>query len=116
VRARADGLANAEAAAELIGSCRWLGRYDFVEDFVEIGRGGLRNDTVMAVIDWQAAVTALDAGRLPCSSSEGRLLRIAASIAGHVPVCLGAVLGGLDEDNIALVVGAVQHANGARRG
>ena len=36
----------------------------------------------MAVVDWEAAVAALEAGRLPCSGGEGRILRLAASIAG----------------------------------
>ena len=113
VRAYAGGVAHAEAAAELlIGDGRWLQRDDFVDGFLDIGPGGLRGDTVMAVIDWAGAVAALDAGRLSCSSGEGRVLRIAASIAGEVAVCVGTVLGGLDEDRIALIAWAVRHANG----
>jgi len=113
VRAYADGVAHAEAAAELlIGDRRWLEREDFVAGFIDIGPGGLFGDTVMAVIDWAGAVAAMDAGRLSCSSGEGRVLRIAASIAGEVAVCVGTVLGGLDEDRIALIAWAVRHANG----
>ena len=39
----------------------------------------------MAAIDWQAAVTALDHGLLPCSSGERHVLRLAASIAAGTP-------------------------------
>jgi hypothetical protein len=68
----------------------------------------------MAFVDWQAAVTALETGRLACSESAGQVLRIAASIAEGVPVDLRAALTGLDEANIALVVRGVLHANGRR--
>jgi hypothetical protein len=115
MRAYAEGLAHVEVAAELlIGHRRWLERDDFVAGFIDIGPGGLLGDTVMAVIDWAGAVAAVDAGLLLCSSSEGRVLRIAASLAGRLPVCVGAVLGGLDEDTIRLIAWAVLHANGGR--
>ncbi len=68
----------------------------------------------MAAVGWEAAVAALEAGRLPCSGGEGRVLRLAASIAGGVAVDLGAALPGLDERNIALVARAVLHAAGHR--
>jgi len=68
----------------------------------------------MAVVDWQAAVTALEAGRLPCSGGEGRILRLAASIGGGVPVDLRSALPGLDERNIAVVARAVLRAAGHR--
>jgi hypothetical protein len=69
---------------------------------------------VMAVVDWEGAVAALEGGRLPCSGGEGRILRLAASMAGGVAVDLGSVLPGLDERNIMLVAGAVLHAAGRR--
>jgi hypothetical protein len=64
----------------------------------------------------RAAVRALGAGRLPCSDSEGHVLRIAASIAGGVPVDLGECLSILDDTNVALVVDAVRHASGRGAG
>jgi hypothetical protein len=65
------------------------------------------------VIRWRAAVHALDTGRLPCSSSEAAVLRIAASLGDEaVGVHLRSVLGGLDSRNIALVTGAIAAANG----
>ena len=78
---------------------------------MEFGRG-IADGTVMAAVDWGAAVAALEAGRLPCSGGEGRMLRLAASVAGGVAVDLGSALTGLDERNITLVAGAVLHAAG----
>ena len=68
----------------------------------------------MAWVHWQAAVAALDGGRLACGDSEAQVLRIAASIAEGVPVDLRGALGGLDEVNVVLVARAVLHANGRR--
>jgi hypothetical protein len=66
-----------------------------------------------AVIRWRAAIHALDAGLLPCSSSEQAILRIAASLGDeHIPVRLRQVLGGLDRRNISLVTAAITTANG----
>jgi hypothetical protein len=114
LRAWAKGVFTAEAAVELlIGHGLWLYRQDFVEIAVESGRG-IADGVAMAAVDWQAAVAALEAGRLPCSGGEGRILRLAASIAGGVAVDLGSALPGLDERNIALVAGAVLHAAGHR--
>lgn len=66
----------------------------------------------MGFVDWQAVVTALDAGRLPCSGSEGQVLRIAASLAEGIPVDLGAAVTGLDQTNLGLVAAAVLAAGG----
>jgi hypothetical protein len=80
---------------------------------VEFGRG-ITGGAAMAAVEWEAAVAALEAGRLPCSGGEGRILRLAASIAGGVAVDLGSALSGLDERNIAGVARAVLHAAGHR--
>lgn len=45
--------------------------------------------TDMAQIDWNAAIPALTAGELPCSGSEHRIIRLAASLAAGIPVDLG---------------------------
>lgn len=67
----------------------------------------------LAVIRWNAAITALEAGQLPCSSSEQAILRIAASLAGPgIAVNLRDNLGSLDHRNIALVTDAIKAANG----
>ena len=66
-----------------------------------------------AVIRWRAAVHALDTGRLPCSTSEEAVLRIAASLGDPaIPVHLRTVLGNLDTRNITLVATAITTANG----
>jgi hypothetical protein len=108
----AKGLFSTEAAVELlIGHGSWLCREDFLEIAVEFGRG-IGDGAVMAAVDWEAAVAAVETGRLPCSGGEGRILRLAASIAGGVAVDLGSVLSGLDERNVAGVARAVLHAAG----
>ena len=68
----------------------------------------------MASVDFAAAVSALEACMLPCSGGEGRVLRIAASIAEGVPVDLREAVTGLDEGNAVLAAGAVLHASGHR--
>jgi len=114
LRAWAKGLFTGEAAVELlIGHGSWLYREDFLEIAVEFGQG-ITDGAVMAAVDWEAAVAALDAGRLPCSGGEGRILRLAASIGGGVAVDLGSALPGLDERNIAAAARAVLHAAGRR--
>ena len=69
----------------------------------------------MAAVDFEAAVRALEAGVLPCSSGEGHVLRIAASIAGGVPVDLREAVSALDHANTMLVARAVLHAAGLGR-
>ncbi len=65
-----------------------------------------------AVIRWRAAIHALNTGRLPCSTSEQAVLRIAASLGDPaIPVHLRQVLGGLDRRNITLVTAAITAAN-----
>src|SRR5262249_59613229 len=65
-----------------------------------------------AAVDFGAAAAALEAGELPCSSGEGRVLRLAASIAAGVLVDLREVLTGLDEASSGLAAAAVLHAAG----
>jgi hypothetical protein len=114
LRVWAKGLFCTEAAVELLirhGS--WLYREDFLEMAVESGQG-IASGVVMAAVDFEAAARALEAGALPCSGGEGRVLRIAASIAGGVPVDLREAMTGLDENNAVLAAAAVLHAAGCR--
>ena len=114
LRTHAKGLYHAEAAVELlIGHKRWLCRSEFVSRFVWVGRA-LVGGGLLAVVDWPAAVKALAAGGLPCSDSEGRVLRIAASIAAGVPIDLSDCLSTLDSTNVVLVARAVLTAGGHR--
>lgn len=99
-----------EAAVELlIGHRSWLVRDDFL-GYVELCCG-FRGE-LMAVIDWQAAWTALEDGHLPCSGGERQLLGVAASIAGGVPVDLCDVVTGLDAAGCVRVAHAVLVAGG----
>ena len=110
----AKGLFSTEAAVELlIGHGSWLYREDFLEIAVEFGQG-VTGGAVMAAVDFEAAARALEAGALPCSGGEGRVLRIAASIAAGVPVDLREAVTGLDDNNAVLAAAAVLHAAGSR--
>lgn len=114
LRAGARGLCAAEAGTELlIRHAVWLHRSDFRDHFVHLDNG-IISDTEMADIDWRAAITALDAGQLPCSGGEGRMLRFAASLVDGIPVNLRDALIGLDSRNIDLIGQAVLHIS--RRG
>jgi hypothetical protein len=95
----------------LIGHQRWLRREDFAR--VVVGRAGRAVTGETSVwIDFDAAVRALEASVLPCSSGEWQILVIAASIAEGLPVDLRDALSGLDEAGVGLVVRAVAHAVG----
>jgi ABC-type transport system involved in cytochrome bd biosynthesis fused ATPase/permease subunit len=70
----------------------------------------------MAAIDWGAAITALQAGELPCSGGERRILQLAAALAAGIPVDLRDTVTGLDNDNAARLLTAIGHATGKRPG
>lgn len=110
LRAWARGIYPDEAGVELlIGHAVFLDRADFTSRFLSIPGDG----DGLAVIDWRAAIAALD-DSLPCSGGENRMLRLAASLAGGIPVNLRDALTGLDDRNIQLVINAVLHASGHR--
>jgi hypothetical protein len=101
-----------QAAVELLIAHRyWLCREDFVGRFVRLVPH-VAGDGVLAVVGWRVAVRALSTGRLPCSGGEGRVLRIAASVAEGVPVDLADCLSTIDSVNIGMVVDAVYRAGG----
>ena len=68
-----------------------------------------------AAIDWEAAITALDAGMLPSSAGEKRMLRLAASLADQAHVSLGDAITGIDGHNVSLLIRSVRHAAGQRQ-
>ena len=112
MRVWAKGLLGLEAAVELlIGHGTWPARADFAAVALTFGRDGITG-AVMASVDFQAALAARRAGGLPCSSSEEHILALAASIATGVPVALGDLVSGLDEDNAIRVAIAVLHVAG----
>jgi hypothetical protein len=93
----ATGIYSLEAGvALLISHGTFLHRHDFTAQFITCGTSG---DTPMAAIDWEAAITALNSGGLPCSGGERRILQLAASIAAGTPVSLRDTVTGLDQDN-----------------
>jgi 8-oxo-dGTP diphosphatase len=107
LRAWARGIHPEEAGVEmLIGHGVFLRRADFTSRFISIPG----DDAGLAVIDWRAAIAALD-DSLPCSGGENRMLRLAASLATDIPVNLREALTGIDDHGIQLVVNAVLHAS-----
>lgn len=110
LRACARGIYPDEAGIELlIGHDVFVHRADFTSRFISTPD----DSTGLAVIDWPAAITALD-DSLPCSGSENRMLRMAASLADGIPVSLRDALNGLDDHSIQLVIKAILHASGRR--
>jgi len=70
--------------------------------------------TPMAAIGWDAAIAALQAGEIPCSGGERRVLMLSASLAGGIPVDLRDAATGLDDRNVQRLVTAILHASGKR--
>lgn len=115
LQAAAAGLCAPEAAAALITAhATWINRADFRDQFIRHATHPATGAT-LATIDWPAAIAALDTGQLPCSGSENRILRLAASIADGIPVSLRDTLTSLDNTNIAHVTTALLHASGRRQ-
>jgi hypothetical protein len=101
----AAGIHTLEAAAELnIGCGCWLRRGDFTGRFITAAPDGGDAGAMLASIDWEAAIAALDTGELPCSNGERRVLRLAASIAAGTPVSLSDALTGIDDRNATLAI------------
>jgi hypothetical protein len=113
LRACARGIHPLEAGTGLLIDCgSWLHRDDFTSRFITAGTSISDGVTLLAATDWEAAVVALHAGELPASGGERRMLLLAASIAGGIPVNLNDILPGIDRRNASLVVRAIAHATG----
>ena len=113
LRACANGVHALEAGAGLLIDCgSWLHREDFTSRFITTGTSISDGVTLMASTDWEAAVAALNAGQLPSGNGERRMLLLAASIAGGIPVSLYETLPGIDQSNATLVINAIAHATG----
>lgn len=88
LRACAAGLYPLEAGTELlISNGTFLHRDDFTSRFITCGH---QRRHPMAAIDWDAAITALASGGLPCSGGERRIFQLAASLAADTPASLRA--------------------------
>jgi hypothetical protein len=108
----AAGIPADTAAAELIISHGHFLHRDAFRRIITAGTS-ICTSQPLATIGWDAALHALDAGLLPCASSEHAILRIAASLGDPaIPVHLRTVLGNLDTRNITLVATAITAANG----
>ena len=112
LRTHAQGLCALQAGTELfIRHGTWLRRSDFCDQFVHLDHN-IVSGTEIATIDWATAITALERGQLPCSSSEEQMLRLAASLIEGTPISLRDTLVGLDDRNLDLVSQAVQDTAG----
>ncbi len=114
LRACARGIHPLEAGTGLLIDCgSWLHRQDFTSRFITTTATSISDGvTLLAGTDREAAVTALRAGELQASGGERRMLLLAASIAGGIPVSLNDTLTGIDRRNASLVVNAIAHATG----
>lgn len=121
LQATAQGPDGEEAAARLVvAHDHWLRRADFVDCLVLTDRERFRPPVVR--IWWQAVPQF--AATAECATSERRILRLAASLAGYccdsrTGGCepLGDLLSGLDDRNAQLVLDALAHvlSRGGRR-
>lgn len=112
LQACAAGLYPLEAGVGLlIAEGTFLRRDDFTTRFIEYGTS---DGAAMAAIDWDAVITALQVGEIPCSGGERRVLMLSASLAGGIPVDLRDVATGLDDRNIRRRVTVILHASGRR--
>jgi hypothetical protein len=90
---------------------------DLLRWFRPVGRSACRGTgdegrgPRLATINWAAAITALNDGELPCSSGEQRILRLAASLAGGIPVSLSDTVTGLDHANTRHLITAIYLAS-----
>ncbi len=112
LHACAAGLYPLEAGVALLtAEGTFIRRDDFTSRFIEHGTS---SGTPMAAIDWDAVITALHAGELPCSGGERRVLMLSASLASGIPVDLRDAATGLDDRHIRRLVTAILHASGKR--
>jgi hypothetical protein len=114
LRACAAGLYPLEAGTGLLIANGTFLHRDFTSRFITIATSISDGTTPMAAIDWDAAITALHAGELPCSGGERRVLQLSSSLAGGTPVDLRDAVTGLDDANITRLITAILHAAGKR--
>ena len=112
LRAHAAGLHPEEAGTKLlIGHGGILPRDDFA-GFVHTGTSISDGTTLMAWIDWDAALSALHHGQIPLCGGEQRILQLAASLAEGLPISLRDTIPGLDNQNLKLLITAIRQAAG----
>jgi hypothetical protein len=115
LRAGAEGLYALESGTGLLlAPGTWPAREDF-RCFIHVADSITDPGIELASINWEAAINALDAGEFPSSSGEKRMLRLAASLAGDIPVQLGDAVTGIDDRSVGLLIIAIRHASGRRQ-
>ena len=112
LRAHAAGLHPEEAGTELLISHGGILPRDDFASFVHTGTSISDGTTLMAWIDWDAALSALHDGQIPLCGGERRILTLAASIAEGFPASLRDTIPSLDTRNLKLLVTAIRHAAG----
>jgi hypothetical protein len=114
LRAAAAGLHPDQAGTALLISHGCFPHRDDFTPFIHTATSISDGTTLLARIDWDAAISALDHGQIPASSGETSILRLAASLAAGCPVSLRDTIPGLDQRNLSLVTTAIRHAAGHR--
>ncbi|MGH3225816.1 MAG: hypothetical protein ACRDPY_45240 [Streptosporangiaceae bacterium] len=112
LRAHAVGLYPEEAGTELLICHGGILHRDDFASFVHTGTSISDGTTLMAWIDWDAALSALHHGQIPLCGGEQRILQLAASIADGLPISLRDTIPGLDNQNLKLLTAAIRHAAG----
>ena len=112
LRAHAAGLYPDEAGTGLLICHGGILHRDDFAGFVHTGTSISDGTTLLAWIDWDAALSAHHHGQLPLSGGEQRIFQLATSIAAGTLVCLRDALPGLDNRNLELLVTAIRHAAG----
>jgi hypothetical protein len=108
---QASGDHGLEAAIALLAASGcWLDRDDFTSRHAIHPLDDDGSGTAVLCIDWEAAITALDHGELPCSTGERAILELAASLAARQPVSLRDILPRIDQHRVGMAVTAVAHA------
>jgi len=106
LHACAAGLYPLEAGVALLtAEGTFLRRGDFPSRFITTGTSISDGTTPMAAIGWDAAIAALQAGEIPCSGGERRILMLSASLADGIPADLRDLL----DRNVRRLVTAILH-------
>jgi hypothetical protein len=115
LRAGAEGLYALESGTGLLlAHGTWPAREDF-RCFIHVADSITDPGIELASINWEAAINALDTGEFPSPSGEKRMLRLAASLAGDIPVQLGDAVTGIDDRSVGLLIIAIRRASGRRQ-
>jgi hypothetical protein len=109
IRNSAQALLFQEAGVDLLTQHGvFLHRNNFTKRFITISYG----TPLFAEIDWPSVIQSLDSADFTCSGGEGRMLRLAASLSGGIPVDLSDAVTWIDDMNLDCLIAALNHASG----